>query len=43
LTTTFMTSPLLQAICPDAMLRKQVEVEPEQLEGVQLGFNPAGD
>jgi Kef-type K+ transport system membrane component KefB len=42
LTTTFMTSPVLQAICPDEILRTQVE-EPEQFDGVQLGLNPAGD
>jgi Kef-type K+ transport system membrane component KefB len=42
LTTTFMTSPVLQAICPDKMLRSRVE-EPEQFDGVQLGLNPAGD
>jgi Kef-type K+ transport system membrane component KefB len=43
LTTTFMTSPLLQAICPDQMLRTPVEVELEQFAGVELGLNPAGD
>jgi len=43
LTTTFMTSPVLQAICPDKILRTQVEAEAEPLEEVGLGFNPAGD
>jgi Kef-type K+ transport system membrane component KefB len=43
LTTTFMTSPVLQAICPDKILCPQVEAEAEQQDGVQLGFNTIGD
>jgi hypothetical protein len=34
---------VLQAICPDNILRMPVEAEAEKVEGVQLGFNPAGD
>jgi len=43
LTTTFMTSPVLQAICPDEMLRSQVEPEAERFDRVELGLNPTGD
>jgi Kef-type K+ transport system membrane component KefB len=45
LTTTFMTSPVLQAICPDKLLRAHDEdkVQPELVNGGQLGFSPAGD
>lgn len=43
LATTFMTSPVLQAICPDRMLRTPASTGAEKLDGVQLGLNPAGD
>ena len=43
LTTTFMTSPVLQAICPDKLLRSPVEDEAEQFDGIPLGLNTAGD
>jgi Kef-type K+ transport system membrane component KefB len=43
LATTFMTSPVLQAICPDRMLRTAVSTGAEKLDGVQLGLNPSGD
>ena len=43
LTTTFMTSPVLKAICPDSLLRTPVDAEPERVGAGQLGFNPAGD
>src|SRR5215471_118045 len=40
LTTTFMTSPMLEAICPDRMLREPAD---EPIAAGQLGLNPAGD
>jgi len=45
LTTTFMTSPVLEVICPQKMLRSETEAATrEQLTvGQQLGLNPVGD
>ena len=43
LATTFMTSPMLQAICPDKMLRRELDEGSEQLSRASLGLNPAGD
>jgi len=43
LVTTFMTSPMLQAICPDKMLGRELDKGGEQLAGVSLGLNSAGD
>ena len=43
LTTTFMTSPVLQAICPDRILQKPAAAEAEEFEAGQLIFNQAGD
>ena len=37
LTTTFMTSPLLQAICPDRLMKQLPETETEVLDDVPLG------
>ena len=42
LTTMFMTSPVLQAICPDRILRKPAAAEAEEFEAGQLIFNQAG-
>ena len=41
LVTTFMTSPLLQAICPDKMFRHEAEKSSRQLAATPLGL--AGD
>jgi Kef-type K+ transport system membrane component KefB len=43
LVTTFMTNPLLQAICPDKMLRREAEKSSRQLAVTPLGLDPAGD
>lgn len=43
LATTLMTSPLLQAICPDKILQSKLEKRSQQLAGAPLGLNPAGD
>jgi hypothetical protein len=47
LVTTFMTSPLLQAICPDHVLRAQTApaeyTAMEHMPVARVGFNPAGD
>jgi Kef-type K+ transport system membrane component KefB len=43
LVTTFMTSPLLQAICPDKMFSRQAEKHSGQLAVTPLGLDPAGD
>jgi hypothetical protein len=43
LAATFMTSPLLEAVCPDRMLRSGAEQSKEQLAAAPLGLNPAGD
>ncbi|HKV94996.1 MAG TPA: cation:proton antiporter [Candidatus Angelobacter sp.] len=43
LVTTFMTSPLLQAIYPDKMFSRQAEKRSEQLVVTRLGLDPAGD
>jgi Kef-type K+ transport system membrane component KefB len=43
-TTTFMTSPVLEAICPGKMLRGETEAATRERVGVShLGLNPAGD
>jgi Kef-type K+ transport system membrane component KefB len=41
LVTTFMTNPLLQAICPDKMFRREAEQRSRQLAATPLGL--AGD
>jgi hypothetical protein len=43
LVTTFMTNPLLQAICPDKMFRREAEKSSRQLAVTPLGLDPAGD
>lgn len=43
LVTTFMTSPLLQAICPDKIFRREAEKSSRQLAVTPLGLDPAGD
>jgi Kef-type K+ transport system membrane component KefB len=43
LATTFMTSPLLQAICPDKMLHRELDEGSERLARASLGLNPAVD
>ncbi len=43
LTTTFMTTPLLQAICPDRILRTQTEPDFRTTRTPELGLNAAGD
>ena len=43
LTTTFMTTPVLEAICPSKMLRGVTESTGEEVGVTQLGLNPAGD
>lgn len=43
LTTTFMTSPLLEAICPQRMLRGEATATDRHSRASRLGFNPAGD
>jgi Kef-type K+ transport system membrane component KefB len=43
LVTTFMTNPLLQAICPDKMFSRQAEKRSGQLAVTPLGLDPAGD
>jgi Kef-type K+ transport system membrane component KefB len=43
LVTTFMTNPLLQAICPDQMFRREAEKSSRQLAVTPLGLDPAGD
>ena len=43
LVTTFMTSPLLQAIYPDKMFSRQAEKRSGQLAVTPLGLDPAGD
>ena len=43
LVTTFMTNPLLQAICPDKMFRREAEKSNRQLGVTPLGLDPAGD
>lgn len=43
LATTFMTSPVLKAICPDSILYATAEPEPQPVITPELGFNPAGD
>lgn len=43
LTTTFMTSPVLYAICPDNLLREETEAASGELVTTELGFSPAGD
>ena len=43
LVTTFMTNPLLQAICPDKMFRREAEKSSRQLGVTPLGLDPAGD
>jgi hypothetical protein len=44
LTTTFMTSPVLEVICPGKMLRGETEAATCEQVGVShLGLNPAGD
>lgn len=45
LTTTFMTSPILEMICPDRVLRSQMQAESSSGEpsAASLGFEPAGD
>jgi Kef-type K+ transport system membrane component KefB len=43
LVTTFMTSPLLQAICPDKMFRREAEKSSRQLAATPLTLDPAGD
>ena len=41
LVTTFMTNPLLRAICPDKMFRREAEQNTRQLAATPLGL--AGD
>lgn len=43
LTTTFMTSPVLQLICPDKMLRSQAPAYGYSPDTGQLALNPVGD
>src|SRR5579885_3027658 len=43
LVTTFMTTPLLQAICPDRILRTQTEPKFNTAGTRELGLNAAGD
>lgn len=47
LVTTFMTSPVLQAICPDHVLRAQTapteDTSLKHMSAAQVEFNPAGD
>ncbi|HLY98395.1 MAG TPA: cation:proton antiporter [Candidatus Angelobacter sp.] len=47
LVTTFMTSPVLQAICPDHVLRAQTspteDTALKHMSAAQVKFNPAGD
>lgn len=43
LATTFMTSPVLKAICPDRILTATDDPKLETRSAPQLGFNPAGD
>lgn len=43
LATTFMTTPVLQAICPDKMLRPQTEPEFKTTGTPELGLTAAGD
>lgn len=43
LTTTFMTSPVLRVICPDRMLRREEEAEPEPIGAGQLELSATGD
>jgi Kef-type K+ transport system membrane component KefB len=43
LVTTFMTNPLLRAICPDKMFRREAEQSSRQLAVTRLGLDPAGD
>jgi len=45
LTTTFMTSPILETICPDRVLRGQMQTVSSSGEpaAAPLGFEPAGD
>jgi len=43
LVTTFMTNPLLRAICPDKMFRREAEQSSRQLAVTPLGLDPAGD
>jgi Kef-type K+ transport system membrane component KefB len=47
LVTTFMTSPVLQAICPDHVLRAQTapteDTAMEHMSAARVEFNPAGD
>jgi hypothetical protein len=38
-----MTNPLLQAICPDKMFRREAEKSSRQLAVTPLGLDPAGD
>ena len=43
LVTTFMTSPLLQAICPGTMFRREAEKNSGQLAVTPIGLDPAGN
>jgi Kef-type K+ transport system membrane component KefB len=43
LTTTFMTTPVLQAICPDEMLRGRPSEYVCSTDMAEFGLNPAGD
>jgi Kef-type K+ transport system membrane component KefB len=43
LVTTFMTSPLLQAICPDKMFHREAAKSSRQLAATPLTLDPAGD
>lgn len=43
LVTTAMTDPLLRAICPDKMFRREAEQSSRQLGVTPLGLDPAGD
>ncbi len=43
LATTFMTSPVLKAICPDGILQTPADPQHQPINEPQLGFNPAGD